>query len=145
MKQDIKKLYNNQIRQYKVLNDAISIANISRGLINENIIKINQITSTITFINDTMDCIMNQLRPLYLARRFLLLHTELLIHHSRIRSVLEQMKTDTAQITAYLNIHITGKLTPSITGPVHLRQELLWINKHLPARLSLPEDPHGNI
>ena len=123
----------------------ISIANISRGLINANIMKINQIISTITFINDTMDSIMNQLRPLFSARRFLLLHTESLIHHSRIRSLLGQMKTDTAQIKAYLNIHITGKLTPSITDPVHLRQELLQINKQLPARLSLPEDPHRNI
>ena len=36
-------------------------------------------------------------------------------------------------------------MTPSITGPVHLKQELLWINKQLPARLSLPEYPHGNV
>ena len=64
--------------------------------------KINQIISTITFINDTMDSIMNQLRPLFSARRFLLLHMESLIHHSRIRSLLGQMKTDTAQIKAYL-------------------------------------------
>ena len=42
-------------------------------------------------------------------------------------------------------IHITGKLTPSITDLVHLRQELLQIYKQLPARLSLPEDSHGNI
>ena len=55
------------------------------------------------------------------------------------------MKTDTPQIKAYLNIHIRGKLTPSISDPVHLRQDLLWINKQLPARLSLPEDPHRNI
>ena len=67
------------------------------------------------------------------------------MHHSRIRSLLGQMKTDTAQIKAYLNIHIMGKLTPSITDPVHLRQELLWINKLLPTRLSLPEDSHRNI
>ena len=86
MKKDIKKLYNNQIIQSKVLNDVISTANISKGLINENIIKINQIISTITFINDTMHSIMNQLRPLFLTRRFLLLHRESLIHHSRIRS-----------------------------------------------------------
>ena len=117
----------------------------SRGLINVNIMKINQIISTITFINDTMDSLMNQLRPLFSARRFLLLHTELLIHHSRIRSLLGQMKTNTAKIKAYLNIHITGKLTPSITDPVHLRQELLQINKQLPTRLSLPKDPHRNI
>ena len=145
MKQDIQKLYNSQISQSKVLNDVISISNISRGLINKYIIKINQIISIITFINDTVDSIINQLRPLFLARRFLLLQTESLIHHSRIRSLLEQMKTDTAQITAYRNIHITGKLTPSITDPVHLRQELFQINKQLPARLSLPEDPYSNI
>ena len=55
------------------------------------------------------------------------------------------MQADTAQIKEYLKIHITGKLTPSITDPVHLMQELLWINKQLPTRLSLSEDPHGNF
>ena len=55
------------------------------------------------------------------------------------------MQADTAQIREYLKIHITSKLIPSITDPVHLRQELLWINKQLPTRLSLPEDPHGNV
>ena len=127
MKQDVKQLYDNQIRQSKILNDIISIANISRGLINENILKINQIISTITFLNDTMKSIMNQLGPLFSARRFLLLHTETLTHHIRIRSLLGQMQGDTAQIREYLQIHITGKLTPSITDPVNLRQELLWI------------------
>ena len=50
MKQDIHKLYDNQISQSKVLNDVISTANISRGLINANILKINQIISTISFL-----------------------------------------------------------------------------------------------
>ena len=145
MKQDIQKLYDNQISQTQDLNNVISIANISRCIINANIMKINQITSTISFLNKTLDSIMKQLKSLFTARRFLLLHTEMLIHHSRIRSLLGQMKTHTAQIKAYLNIHITGKLTPSITNPVHLRQELLRINKQLPTRLSLPEDPHRNI
>ena len=88
---------------------------------------------------------MNQLRPLFSARRFLLLHTEMLMHHAKIRFLLGQMQADTAQSREYLKIHITGKLTPSITDPVHLRQELLWINKQLPARLSLPDDSHGNV
>ena len=73
---------------------------------------------------------MNHLTPLFTARRFLLVHMELLIHHSRIRSLLRQMKTDTALIKAYLNIHITEKLTPSIADPIHLRQELLTINSY---------------
>ena len=41
MKQDVQKLYDKIISQSKVLNDVISIANISRGLINVNILKIN--------------------------------------------------------------------------------------------------------
>ena len=85
VKQDIKRLYDNQITLSKVLNNVISIANISRGLINENILKVNQIISTITFLNDMMDSIMNQLKPLFSARRFLLLHMETLTHHARIR------------------------------------------------------------
>ena len=92
-----------------------------------------------------MDSIMNWLRPLFSAQRFLLLHTEMLIHHSRIRTLLGQMQTGTSQVKAYLNIHITGKLTPFITDCVHLRQELLQINKQLPTGLSLPENPHGNV
>ena len=114
---------------------------ISRGLINENILKINQIISTITFLNDMMDSIIYQLRPLFSARRVLLLHTEMLIHHARIRLLLGQMQADTTQIKEYFKIHITGKLTTSITDPGHLRLELLQISKQLPTRLSLPEDP----
>ena len=145
MKQDVKWLYDNQISKSKVLNDVISIASISRGLINENILKINQIISTITFLNDTMDSILNQLRHMFSVRRFLLLHTEMLTHHARIRSLLGQKQTDTTQIKEYLKIHIMGKLNTSITDPEHLRQEFLWISKQLPTRLSLPDDPHGNI
>ena len=65
MKQDITRHYDNHISQSKVLNDVISIANISKGLINENILRINQIISTITFLNDMMDIIVTQLRPLF--------------------------------------------------------------------------------
>ena len=129
MKQDIQKLYDNQISQAEVLNNVISKANNFRGLINANIMKINKIISAVSFLNDTMDSVRNQLKPLFTARRLHLLNTESLIHHSRIRSLLRQMKTDTAQIKAYLNIHITGKLTPSITDPIHLRQEL-FKDKH---------------
>ena len=41
MKQDIQRLYDNQVDQANILNDDVSITNISRGLINENIMKIN--------------------------------------------------------------------------------------------------------
>ena len=120
------------------------MTNISGGLINENIFKINQSISTISF-SDEIDSIMNQLKPLFTARRFIFLHTQSLICYSRIISPLTQMKIDTDLIKAYLNIHSTGRLTPTIIDPILLRQELFKVHKQIPARLSLPEDPHSNI
>ena len=51
---DIKQLYQNQMDQTNVLNDVISITNVSRGLINENIKKINNIVDTIINLNQTI-------------------------------------------------------------------------------------------
>ena len=61
MKQDIQKLYDNQVDQANVLNDIISITNVSRGLINENIRKINEIIDTISFLNETIDSLAENL------------------------------------------------------------------------------------
>ena len=94
MKQDIQRLYDNQVDQANVLNDVISITNVFRGLINENIMKINEIISTITFLNETIDSLAERLKPLYVSRRFHFLHTESQIHNMRIRSLLKQIKKD---------------------------------------------------
>ena len=145
MKQDIQKLYDNQVNQANVLNDIISITNVSRGLINENIMKINEIIDTISFLNETIDSLAEKLKPLYITRRFYLLHTETQIHHFRIRTLIRQISKDIDLIKEYLNIHTTGKITPTIIDPIHLKQELLKIHKQLPARLSLPEEPTTNI
>ena len=48
-------------------------------------------------------------------------------------------------IRQYLDVHSTGKLTPVLVDPYHLRKELIKINKQLPTSLSLPEDPTTNI
>ena len=68
-----------------------------------------------------------------------------MIHHSRLRTLLKQMKHDTILIREYLNIHSTGKLTPNIIDPVHLRRELIKINKQLLQQLELPENSRINI
>ena len=145
MKQDIQRLYDNQVDQANILNDVVSITNISRGLINENIMKINEIIKTITFLNDSIDELYERLRPLYHSRRFQLLHSETQTHHLRIQTLIRQIHNDIGLIKQYLSIHSTGKLTPSITDPIHLKQELLKIQDKLPTRLSLPEDPQKNI
>ena len=58
---------------------------------------------------------------------------------------MKQMQHDMTLIREYLNIHTTGRLNPNIIDPIHLRQELIKINKQLPTQLSLPENPRTNI
>ena len=73
------------------------------------------------------------------------MHTEFISHHTRIRMVTRQVADDINLIKSYLTTFTTGKLTPQITDPKHLRHELLKIHKHLPAKITLPENPTSNI
>ena len=55
------------------------------------------------------------------------------------------MKHDMTLIRKYLNIHSTGRLNPNIINTIHLKHELIKINKQLPTQLFLPENPRTNI
>ena len=145
LKADVKQLYENQIDQTQILDVIVTITNISRGLINENRLKIDMIIDTILSINETILNIKAHIQTLFTARRFLLLHSEFMIHQTRIRYFLKQMQHDLTLIGEYLNIHCTGRLNPNIIDPIDLRQELIKINKQLPTQLSLPENPTTNI
>ena len=131
--------------QTNVLNDVISITNVSRGLINENIKKINNIVDTIMNLNQTIKHIAGQLEPLYTARKFIFMHSEFISHHTRIRMVTRQIADDIELIRSYLSTFTTGKITPQIIDPKHLRQELIKINKQLPPKITLPGNPRTNI
>ena len=145
LKQQVKELYESQVDQEEILNDIISVANISRGLINQNIMKINDIIGTISSLNGTIGNIEQHLVPLFTARRFLFLHLEFLIHHSRVQELIKQLQNDITLIRQYLDVHCTGKLTPVLVDPHHFRKEFIKINKQLPTSLSLLEDPTTSI
>ena len=110
-----------------MLEDVISVPNISRRLINENRLMINQIVSTISGINETVSNIQEQLIPLFTARKFLIVQTEASLHLVRIRSLLKKLQNDLDLIRQYMSIHTTNKLTPNIIDPTHLRQEIIKI------------------
>ena len=145
IKADVKQLYQNQIDETNVLNDIISIMNVSRGLTNENIKKINNIIDTIISLNKTLRLIEGQLGPLYTARRFMFMHTEFISHYTRIRMVTRQITDDINLIRSYLSTFTTGKITPQIIDQKHLRQELVKIYKQLPPKITLPDNPTTNI
>ena len=120
LKADVKQLYENQIDQTQILDEIVTITNISRGLINENRPKIDMIIDTLLSINETILNIKPHTQMLFTARKFLLLHSEFMIHHTRIRFLMKQMQHDMTLIREYLNIHTTGRLNPNIIDPIHL-------------------------
>ena len=131
------------MNQGDVLNDIISITNVSRGLINENIQKINNIVGTIISLNQTIRNIEGHLEPL--ARKFTFMHTEFISHHTKIRMITRQIADDINLIRSYLSTFTTGKITPEIIDPKLLRNELIKIYKQLPPKITLPENPKTNI
>ena len=103
------------------------------------------IIDTILSINETILNIKAHIQTLFTSRRFLLLHSEFMISHTRIRYLLKQMQCNMTLLREYSNTHSTGRLNPNITDPLHLRQELIEINNQLPTQLSLPENHKTNI
>ena len=51
-----------------------------------------------------------KLKPLYITRRFYLLHTETQIHHFRIRTLIRQIIKDIDLIKEYLTFTVWGEL-----------------------------------
>ena len=103
------------------------------------------IIDTILSINETILNIKVHIQTLFTASGFLLLHSEFMIHHTRISYLMKQIQHDMTLIREYLNTHSTGRLNPNIIYPIHLIRELININKQLPSQLSLPESPKRNI
>ena len=70
LKADVKQLYGNQVDPTQILDEIVTITNISRGLTNENRLKINMIIDTILNINETILNIKAHIQTLFTARRF---------------------------------------------------------------------------
>ena len=94
IKADVKRLCENQMDQTNILNEILTITNISRGLINENRTKVNIIRDTLLGINETIISIEAHIKDLFSAKIFFLLNSESMIHHTRLRMLLKQMQHD---------------------------------------------------
>ena len=114
----MKQIYENKVEQTQILDEIVTITNISRRLINGNRLRNDMIISTILSINETILNIKTHIQTLFTARRFLLLHSEFMIHHTRIMYLLKEMQHGMTLIRKYLNIHSTARLNLNIIDPI---------------------------
>ena len=136
----------NQTKQGEVLDDIISITNFSRSLITaKRHHMINSMIDSIQFLKDTLAIIHKDIEPLFVTRRFLLTHVEVLIHSHRLRVAVSEIRNDVNKFGKYLDTLRSRKLSPTLVDPIHLFDELLRIQKELPPTTELPENPADNI
>ena len=145
IKRDVKTIYDNQVKQTEVLNDIISITNVSRTLINENREMINGMIHNIESLQESLKDIKKDLRILFTTRKFLLIHTEILIHSNRLRMAVDTLKNDINRFVQYLIMLSSGKLSPALIDPTYLQRELASIKQQLPPSIKLPENPSKNV
>ena len=142
---DVQTLYENQMREGEVLDDDLCITNVSRSLITENRLKINNLIDSVLTLNETLANIEKELEPLFVTRTFLVIHDEVLIHSHRLRTAVNDIKGDIKHLGQYLNTLSSDRLNPNIIDAIHLRTELINIQKVLSPTLALPENPANNI
>ena len=145
IKAKVKTIYDNQVNQAQVLNDIVTITNVSRSLINENRVLINGMIQTVITLNSTLKEIQHDLFLLLTTRKFLLTHAETLIHSHRLNLAVNDLVNDIKIVEQYMTMFSSGELNPNLISPEMLIKELVNIQKQLPPSIKLPEDPTQNI
>lgn len=146
VRKSVKTLSDNQQEIIHVLEDSISVLNLSRVEISENRQAINNIAKNLVSID----------AKVYNLTRALKLEIKELEHflqlYLQLDLVIEELKSTTSKAFAYmahlqlqLNMLSLGHLSPAIISPKFLRVLITDINAHLPKGLDLPIAPKGDI
>ena len=145
IKAQVKTIYDNQVNQAQVLDDIVTITNVSRSLINENRLLIDGMVETVITLNTTLKEIEKDLFLLLTTRKFLIAHAETLIHTHRLNNAVHDLVDEIKVVEQYMTMFSSGELNPNLIPPEMLIKELTNIQKQLPPSIKLPEDPTQNI
>ena len=128
----------------KILKEVITITNISRGLIHGNRLTINNLIDSVEFLNETLLNIHEDIEPLFVTRRFLLVYGEVQIHCHRLKASINKINDDVNHLGVYLNGLSADRLNPDDVDSIHLSKEVSDIKKQLTTTM-LREGPTTNI
>ena len=113
IKKDVQTIYDNQMTQAEVLNDIVSISNVSRTLINENRQKINGMIKNIESIYENLEDVRKDIQFLFHSRKFMLIFSEVQIHLNRLRTSADILKSDINRFAQYLTMLNFRHIEPS--------------------------------
>ena len=143
---DIDKLVNNQEEMSHVIDENISVINITRVEISQNRQTLNKIIGSLTVLNTKLCNITQTLeREVFQVGQFVQLYLQLDSVIQAVRRTIWQAGKYLDHIQLQLNMLPLGHLSLSVITPRGLKKLLTEIKGHLPEFLSLPYDPSGRI
>jgi len=146
IRQNLHILRNNQVELAHVVQESMSLINVSRARIAEDRQTLNLIVSDMGALNDQIVNVTQRL-----DNRIFQLET-LLPMYLQLDSMVEEIKQSLQKALIYvehlqlqLNMLSIGKLSPSIISPLKLRDLLVDIQTRISAPLRLPGDPKADL
>ena len=146
IKQNLHLLRNNQVKLAHVVQESLSLINVSRARIAGDRQTLNLIVSDMGALNDQIVNVTQRL-----DNRIFQLET-LLPMYLQLDSMVEEIKQSLQKALIYvehlqlqLNMLSIGKLSPSIISPLKLRDLLVDIQTRISAPLRLPGDPKADL
>ena len=146
IRQNLHILRNNQVELAHVVQESMSLINVSRARIAEDRQTLNLIVSDMGALNDQIVNVTQRL-----DNRIFQLET-LFPMYLQLDSMVEEIKQSLQKALVYveylqlqLNMLSIGKLSPSIISPLKLRDLLADIQTRISAPLRLPWDPKADL
>jgi hypothetical protein len=129
-----------------VVEDSLSILNVSRVQISENRHVINELVDDLHIVDREIANISVELeRQLMELENLVQLYLQMNLIIGEIKDMIQRVMFYLEHFQLQLNMLSLGKLSPSTITPRNLRDLLLDIKTQLPSRLSLPGDPVNDL
>ena len=142
----IDNLANNQKEITHVVDENISIINVTRIELKENRKTINRMVVSLNKLDNKLENITRALEnEVFQMGQFVQLYLQLDSIIQVVRNTIWQAKAYMEHIQLQLNMLSLGHLSPSVISPKNLKDLLIEIESHLPTFLQLPYDPRREI
>ena len=142
----INELSKNQVDILHLLEEQMSVLNVSRAQINENRMAILDLVKCVNLfdirIRELMEAIQGRFER---VETFVNIYAQMDLIISGIRDAILRANFYLENLRLELNMLSLNHLSPSFITPENLKQLLLEVKTKLPYSLKLPEDPVNNI
>ena len=147
---DIRKAINdmsdNQEKIKHVVNQSLTLISTTHEHVRENRKKINGIVTQLKTLRNSMDDFATETSLLTKTIvSFLTYYSQLTIITDDMEELAMEAMNHLDNLKAQLDMLSMGRLTPSVVGPLHLREILREINKKLPNDLFIPIQPKNQL